>query len=401
MTTFADYFKPADLASVVAFSKSSPRPEGDYDAKPVKAWYKQERAVRDKAIVRPAMKFFDAKLRAGELKPVPNSQGYSLGFVEAWDALVTDEGEPHLKGWALSSIENLFNYFLIVNPILYKALEREPGQPEPGLEDAYGKFVAFIDAGDFPWWAANQTASCGITGEYLSVQFEGWTPVIGSGKTGEFVPCAPVAPTTSVQTLQVNFPNGDLVAMDWFRDEDNTLREWLKARGESELPSVNSERGVIESVRFYATLGIVHVLVGNSSPNVFTKPGLIAVGDNWCRYTADGRARYSDCDDDGNECEEAYEAYEHAQENPPEGMVDEGRVCTDLWWVTIMERELLAEILGQGYAAPGEFNVEARVEPGKYTLHFDGHPSSFYERLDDKTKFCIGTPYFALTKDPA
>lgn len=51
--------------------------------------------------------------------------------------------------------------------------------------------------------------------------------------------------------------------------------------------------------------------------------------------------------------------------------------------------------------ANDQFDVNMQVEPGKYTLHFDGHPSSFYKLLDDKTKFRIGTPYFALTKDPA
>lgn len=213
---------------------------------------------------------------------------------------------------------------------------------------------------------------------------------------------------TKPHSLQIEFPTGDLVAMDWFRFEDG-LQDWLEKHGTNELPSVNANSGVIKTTELYASLGIVHCFVGNSSPSVFTGNGIIAVGCNWREYTADGRARYSDADEDGNESEEAAQEYEDAMNNAPAGMVDHGSVCTDLWWVTMMERsrliEILVEQLGEErrveieeYAAE-QFDVEIQVEPGKYTLHFDAHPSTFYPLLDDKTKFGIGTPYFALTKD--
>ena len=204
-----------------------------------------------------------------------------------------------------------------------------------------------------------------------------------------------------VQTHKIEFKTGDLIAMDWFREFDG-LKQWFDAKGFDKLPSLNEDSGILEHVKLAASLNIVYVFVGNSCPNVYASNGIIAVGDNWRRYDADGNTRYSD-DEDSD--------YNEAQENPPAGFADLGSVCTDLWWVTMLERSHLAEILiahmGEDHRKEIEeyvadsFDVELQVEPGIYTLHYHATPDSFYDLLDDKTQFAIGTPYCALTKDKA
>lgn len=409
--SLSQFITVSDVQAFINAAKADQKPEGDYNAADVDAWYRRGRDNRERAFVIPAMEFFKAKLEAGELRPCPNIQGRSTNFIHFWDSLVNGTGKDHEKKWALEEMETVFGSIIIspatkVFEILFVSDERSVS-----AQEVYDSLIKTFDEGNFPWFSVSQTQSCGETGEYLNVQFENWTPYIGSGRTGEFIPCEIIMPPTKPQTVEIEFKTGNLVAMDWFRDSANAFNDWTDAQGAADLPSINSRDGIIKSTEFYANLGIVHVFVGNSSPNVYAGEGLIAVGNNWCEYTADGRERYSDCDDDGNESEEAEAAYEHAQENPPAGMTDEGSVCTDLWWVTIIERERLVEILveqlGEDRRAEAEafandqFDVNMQVEPGKYTLHFDGHPSSFYKLLDDKTKFRIGTPYFALTKDPA
>lgn len=205
----------------------------------------------------------------------------------------------------------------------------------------------------------------------------------------------------AIQTHKIEFKTGDLIAMDWFRWLDG-LKHWFDAKGFDKLSSLNEDSGILEHIKLAASLNIVYAFVGNSCPNVYSGNGIIAVGDNWRQYDADGNTRYTD-DEDSD--------YDEAQENPPAGFVDHGTVCTDLWWVTMMERGRLVEILIEqvgedrrqdieDYSNTG-FDAELQVEPGIYTLHYHATPDSFYDLLDDKTKFAIGTPYFALTKDTA
>lgn len=379
-------------------------------------YYQSDDRKKKNPITAAAMKFFKAKLKAGELKSVPNATGHRLNFVHQWNGLVAGILEKHEQEWALEGLADMFDHIFLITFLtkwqpkaddpMQAAIENlygDNGREEAAMVSIHAEIVKLMDTGDFSFAMTSKHENCFRTGEYFNIQFEEWTPVIGKvqradGQKSVFVPAEPVAEPTGARTAQLEFKTGDLVAMDWFRDEDNTLDKWLKARGSDKIGSVNYDKGIFDTVEFHAKLGIVHVMVGNSSPSVYTGEGTIAVGSNWREYTADGRGRYSDCDDDGNESEEAEAEYELASTTAPTGMVAHGSVCTDLWWVTIMERSLLAEILGEDYAKE-EFNVEIQVEPGKYTLHYDAHPSSFYKLLDDKTKFGIGTPYFALTKD--
>lgn len=357
------------------------------------------------------LRFFGDKLMAGEFKPTPNSQGRSIRFTEQWDSLINNKAKDYELEWALESVVHMFNRLMIFGaPAIRTALNSTGVRTSDDLDKAYTELTEYIDAGNFPFQAIMQHEMCTNTGEYFQVEFQNWTPVIGNADGLTFIPCIPIEPQTKPHSLQIEFPTGDLVAMDWFRFDDG-LQDWLKKHGTDKLPSLNANSGIIKTTELYASLGIVHCFVGNSSPTVFTGDGVIAVGCNWREYTADGRERYSDADEDGNESEEAAEEYEDAMNNAPAGMVDHGSVCTDLWWVTMMERSRLIEILVEQLGeenraeieeyAKGGFDVEIQVEPGKYTLHFDAHPSTFYPLLDDKTKFGIGTPYFALTKDPA
>ena len=417
MTTFASFLSRDNVAEFADYFRANPKPEGKYSDAPVEAWYKKYQDERDVLFIKPAMEFFNAKLAAGELQPVANGAGHSTLFTSFWDGLVTGTGKQYEKEWALDNIEQMIEGLCISPRFPISKFTYAEADEVFDVDEIYKACIEVMDAGEFKSFETNSSGSCNETGEFISVEFENWIPYIGTYNAGHewvrFVPAA--VPKKQIQTKSIELKTGNLVAMDWFRGLDGAFKDYTEKK-EKELtvkgylPSVNSRAGVLFSTEFYANLGIVHVFVGNSSPEVFTDDnGLIAVGSNWCEYTPDGRERYSDCDDDGNESEEAYEAYEHAMENPPEGMENHGRVCTDLWWITMIERERLAEILleqlGEEHRAAideyvnDEFDVCLNVEPGKYTLYYDGHPSTFYELLEDKTQFRIGTPYFALTKD--
>jgi len=408
MTTFARFLTLNDFKALIAFSDANPRPEGKYDNPEVSAWYTKISDERDRVIVGAAMKFFKAKLKKGELKPVPNATGYRLNFVTQWDGLIAGNLESYRKKWAMEEIEQMFDR-LITSPglPLYFALYPREDVPQPAVEETYKAFIKAIDEGNFPFFTVSKYESCFRTGEFLHIQFENWTPILGrpvrnSDKgLSTFVPVEPVAEPTTTRSVQIELKTGNLIAMDWFRGIGD-LREWFDERGGDNVGSVNNDSGIFATTELYASLGFVHVFVGNSSPTCFTAPGKIVFGTNWREYNKNGEERYSDVDDGEGD-------YDEDTNSAPVGFKDEGSVCTDLWWVTMVERERLLEVfvgqMGEEHRkeieayVDSQFDVNLQVEPGKYTLHYDAHPSSFYALLDDKTKYGIGTPYFALTKD--
>jgi hypothetical protein len=404
-TDIKKYLKLEDLQAIADFHKSTPRPEADYSDPLLKAYNDASNKVEEKHLTKPLMQFFKAKLKAAEFKPVPNSQGRLTRFIQYWNGLVTGEGlKDYEKKWAMENMEGMFSKMSLQRDI-WDLTYYADDTPLPDVQAIYEKFTALMNAGNLPYHSIDQGMSCGKTGEYIAVDIQGWVPILGTVKTGGFKPVEPITVAETNKTTTVNFPTGDLVAMDWFRDSADGFTNYFNAKGDGDLPSVNSEAGVCKSTEFYAALGMAHVFVGNSSPNIFTrkKDSMIVAGSNWREYNADMSARYSDDEDDEGE------DYDTATNSSPKGMKDQGTVCTDLWWVSIIDRqtltELLVEQLGEDSReeikefVSSEFDVNIKVKPGKYTLHYNGHPSSFYELLGDKTEYGIGTPYFALTKD--
>lgn len=406
-TDVKKFLKVSDLQAIADFHKANPRPEVDYSDPRLKAYNDASNKVEETHLLKPLMKFFKAKLKSGELSPVENSAGRETRFIQYWDGLVTGTGlKDYEKKWAMENFEQMFGRMTLsveLWPIMYFG---EHNELTPDVDAVYEKFTATVNEGNFPYFNNDQGMSCGKTGDYIVVNIAGWKPLLGSvSREDGFKPVEPITTPETNKTTTVNFPTGDLVAMDWFRDSADAFTNYFKAKGDGDLPSVNSEAGVCKSTEFYAALGMAHVFVGNSSPNIFTrkKDSMIVAGSNWREYNADMSARYSDDEDDEGE------DYDTATNSAPKGMKDQGTVCTDLWWVSIIDRQTLTKLLIEQMGedsreeikefVSSEFDVNIKVKPGKYTLHYNGHPSSFYELLGDKTEYGIGTPYFALTKD--
>jgi hypothetical protein len=83
--------------------------------------------------------------------------------------------------------------------------------------------------------------------------------------------------------------------------------------------------------------------------------------------------------------------YGHAHEHPsaPNGR-DLGSICTDLWWVTLIDRQVLEGLLARtmpmdeakatvaAYVKDPSHNVrQAKVTPGTHHLYFAGSPHTF------------------------
>ncbi len=164
-------------------------------------------------------------------------------------------------------------------------------------------------------------------------------------------------------TIEVDFPTGEVVFDDW-------PARFSEARDagfifENEKESVNYLKGQRQSTDNYARQQIVHHSVGNTCPTFYVnkETGAIQIGSRWDE-----------------------EQDEHVT---PEGMEDVGSFCTDLWWVTILDRSFYDAIVGKlpkqksNKYYDKELNI-ARIPPGRYRFTCYGRTN------DDMEMFMTG-----------
>lgn len=164
-------------------------------------------------------------------------------------------------------------------------------------------------------------------------------------------------------TIEVDFPTGEVVFDDW-------PARFSEARDagfifEEEKESVNYLKGQRQSSDNYARQQIVHHSVGNTCPTFYVnkETGAIQIGSRWDE-----------------------EQDEHVT---PEGMEDVGSFCTDLWWVTMLDRSFYDAIVGKLPKQKSkkyydkELNI-ARIPPGRYRFTCYGRTN------DDMEMFMTG-----------
>lgn len=152
--------------------------------------------------------------------------------------------------------------------------------------------------------------------------------------------------------VDVDFPTGMVVFGDW-PDRFSEIRDegYLD---ECEGESINYLKGQRQRTEGFAKQGIFHLSVGNTSPRWYynAATGEIQIG-------ADGYDEES----------EEYVA--------PEGFESMGYFCTDLWWVTMLDKSRYDEMLSK---LPGGRDKKyytkdtevATIKPGRYRFFSQG-----------------------------
>jgi len=146
-------------------------------------------------------------------------------------------------------------------------------------------------------------------------------------------------------TIEVDFPTGEVVFDDW-------PARFSEARDagfifENKKESVNYLKGQRQRSDEMAAQQIVHHSVGNTCPTFYVnkETGAIQIGSHW---------------------DEKLDGYA-----TPEGMEDVGSFCTDLWWVTMLDRKFYDTIVGKlpQQKSKKYYSKElhiAHIPPGRY-----------------------------------
>ena len=181
---------------------------------------------------------------------------------------------------------------------------------------------------------------CSITGERLQVELRDWQPVLHrlDLKTANFVEIEALSAGKPLRHMEMNLPTGELLFADWFRIPGfNEGMEMIAKDGGREI---NCDDGAEEQTReYFEKAGFAHVSVGNTSPTIYRDGELIRLG-------------YLD--------DEAL--YDEAGERIAEGPEEAGCVCTDLWWVTIADKQVIADILMRSGQHADRAAAEAAID---------------------------------------
>jgi hypothetical protein len=312
----------------------------------------------------------------GGLQAPPHSEHASTPFLEAWRRLMT---QRPLENYQLMRLGGDFSRSLMIQAFL---LRPEFGDKDTHMEENVAKLhhrlMSKVLMGDFDGFET-EAQSCWVSGARLRLEMKGWTPTLErfDSANRKFVPLQPgdiSAPTLHEVSLPV--PSGTLLISDWFRhDAFNALVD--KAL-ETDHPDINSEAGCVERTqRLAQDLGIGTVYVGNSSPSIIVDPQGVRVG-----WAADGDA-YDDASGEG----EPKDMRREQERKAPLVGQEAGRVCTDMWWVTMIDKQVLVDLFARTMplevaqqevdtliAEQASDIIQVTVPKGDYHLYFAGKP---------------------------
>lgn len=273
-------------------------------------WAESYRAFIANTVVPALAEHIKAVRDAGDLGPIPGTRGRDGRLIRAWRDAIEGRDEPYSG--------NITPFTIIAEKFahapIYDAIQKIGERNAPAsMEDAYDRMTAKFDKGAFDWVDHMSTEHCSVTDDLLSFQSTGWDAprlMTYDTKTKTFQQISDIE-HEPIRHFEIDFEEEMLIA-DWFR-----IDAFTNAMKTEEVHSLNSQIGREESTLRHAALGVVHICVGNTSPAIVEKDGVVTVG--WLdEDELDGRM-------------------------PP--II--GHVTTDLWWVTMVGRERLTSIIAE------------------------------------------------------
>lgn len=337
------------------------------------AWRNGYQALQQDTM-KPTIQAFLLALQAeGKLSPITGAEGHRITFVSCWNKLVAGDLPPQAPGvrsWEWQEIVSPFEHGKLFDATyhLKQAIE-DGGDPEAVIPAFYAQYTAEMDGGNFPAWSSMKELYCFVDDNRYQLDVAGWQLTVGNGDRDKLNPIQPIA-VPQVVELTIDFATPDLLIADWFR-----IDAFTKAVNgdDKDAPSINSSAGIeAATTRYVNDFGFISVFVGNRSPEVLALDGTLTFG------SVDDDAGF---DDEGNEV-------------PLEDLDVVGRTSTQLWWVTVIERARLVDIIAattgpeeaerQVAAFLAEDNyglVQAKVEPGQYHLYFHPEHGAFAEQF--------------------
>lgn len=327
----------------------------------------EQKGAHIKTHFRPAMLRWLEYLRGdGRLTPIPHLENRSILLADAWNAFVGGTADENDTDRVLAIFDRAFLRITISAKKARYHLREQPGHIRGGsyppadadINAAYQELIKTIESGDSDLlYLSVENLFDTASGDQCRIQFSDWKTelLIWNNENYTYQPATP-AVEIPLQTVEIDAPTGDLLLTDWFR-----IPEFTKATEESRNININSDQGAIRLTKALAERhGVVHVHTTNTYVGVHLGPdGRLMIAERWDERDED--------------------------EATAPGMEPVGEFSCDLWAATIIDKEILLELMRKGaaedpeavlknYLEGGSNNiVSLKVEPGQYRVHFGPH----------------------------
>lgn len=316
------------------------------------------------------------------LNRIGGIEGRDIRFVDCWNAFVGDNADEFQIAFLMGYLHRALRRAVMMADKTRFSRRRESGYvpgsgriaTEAEIEAGYRILLNGIENGNTDYFNfCIDDLYDSMNGDRAKVEFVDWNASlwIKDMETFEYQTAQSVAPI-EMQSIEIDVPSGDLLLSDWIR-----IPEFKQATDLAAVDGLDQrkldmccDQGAINRAKAHAELhGFAHVQTTNTYVGVHQGPdGRLMIAERW-----------DDRDED---------------EATAEGMEDVGDFSCDLWWVTIIDKKILQELIGKGGAkdpnatlyayltsddCDAQNTVRLKVTPGRYRVHFGPR---FHERAD-------------------
>lgn len=338
-------------------------------------WREQHNEKAAKTFYIPIQKFLTDYRQQHGLFKVAYSEGHKSNFSHRWNKFV-DNPDPQ-SVIKLDVVKDMFSNMITGLTMNYYKEELT----QDFYEKKFIEATNYINAGNFTnSEMPSDMCKCYECAQAMKLTMKNWKPEFnvfkkmpdGTINYREFTIPESCLEEKAVE-VTVNFPTGELVYADWFKIPQFTnIVEYNGKDKYNDDKSLNYVKGRIFTTKHYAEKhNFICISVGNSSPEIYQYNNQIIVGE----------VPYYEESDDDEEDEKNYIEYMDKKEGKIGGYEKVGKVCTDFWGVSIIDKQVLIDIIAQteGDAAVEIVNAYTKgnrhtlkVEPGQYTFAFHG-----------------------------
>ena len=312
--------------------------------------------------------FLQEAASEGLIQPItryPNSQ---ISAIEGWNDIISGGGLD--RPWSASNLLTSMAFNIIWTPT-YMCVKNASGEAPTAdvIQAAYDEMVEGVNAGNLTDEHRGVECYDSKSGKRLSFTVTGWNPVFTyfDMETRDFIEHEDADPPQNFE-VEIEVTSGKMLAFDWLRIQEFTDASETR----HPMPEINADDGKVEYTKMFAEKSnMVHVSAGNSYPGILVRDNHVIACHMYDSET--------ESDDDLIK--------KLTWANP-------GRVCCDLWWVTIADREAILDVLKDNlsadeaekvlddYIAEHGCDVQFKLRPGKYKLSFGSSQAFFNEHFD-------------------
>lgn len=378
---FCDYFPDKTVNNIYSQSVTNTNNDNDTEKKERRDFLGEQ---KDNFLA-----FLEQAAKEKDLSHIVHSDTHVTRITQTWEDFITNP-----QAASDEDKKQFIRFFFY--PLVFSLILGDP-EENPQINDAkycYDTLIERLNSGNFHEGIGEHAIFledhyCFECGSNMKLTMSNWQPTFKieqhdrnvSWSEREYFlvdpePCL----EDKIQSFDFEIKGTELLAADWFRFDAFT-----KATDTNFRFNINHPKGQIEETLFYAKeFNFIKITMGNMTVDLFNHNGNLVAGDK-------------------------------IRETVPKAYQEVGSVCCELWAVSMIEPQTLAEIIAkqdnldiekarqmvEDYVQSGGAD-RISVEPGHYTVKFGNNYTRFDslaredETINWKTKAI--EPYFMLQK---